>query len=175
MLNTFDPTTELVPESENGLLDTPWALILPGLLGAWNIIIMRNFFANIYESLEESARIDGASDLRIFFSIILPLSKAVLATIFLFIAVGKWNDYFSTILYIQNREKWMLQAVLREMINNTAAAMSRSGVSITDDMMLTPESIKTTTIIVATVPILIVYPFLQKYFVKGVMIGSVKG
>lgn len=158
-----------------GLLDSLWALILPGLLGAWNIIIMRNFFANIHESLEESARIDGASDLRIFFSIILPLSKAVLATIFLFIAVGKWNDYFSTILYIQDREKWMLQAVLREMINNTAAAMSRSGVSITDDMMLTPESIKTTTIIVATVPILIVYPFLQKYFVKGVMIGSVKG
>ena len=159
-----------------GMLDTIWALIFPGLLGAWNIIIMRNFFANIPSALEESARIDGANDIRIFFSIILPLSKAVLATIGLFIAVGKWNDYMSSMLYMNSREKYALQTVLREIINNSAAMMERAGMDMNSaKSQITSESVKTTTIIVATAPILIVYPFLQKYFVKGVMVGSVKG
>lgn len=158
-----------------GLLDTLAALILPRAIGAWNIFIMRNFFANIPESLEESAKIDGASDLLIFFKIILPLSKAVLATIGLFVAVGYWNDFMSTVLYIQSRSKWSLQAVLREILTTTEAALSRHGLTVTHTQYLTTQSVITANIVVTTVPILLVYPFLQKHFVKGVMIGSIKG
>ena len=159
-----------------GLLDTRWALILPSLMNAYNIIIMMNFFKAIPESLEESARIDGASDARIFFQIILPLSKASLATIGLFVAVGYWNDYFSTVLYI-NRDttKWSLQAVLRFLLTNTSEAMSRAGVSATSDINVTPATTRAASTVVTTIPILIVYPFVQKYFVQGVMIGGVKG
>lgn len=157
------------------LIDTLGALILPTALGAWNIFIMRNFFAGIPESLEESARIDGASDLRIFFTIILPLSKAVLATIALFISVQYWNDYFSTILYINSRNLWSLQAVLREIIMSTEQAMQRSGIAVTHSSTITTQGVISANIIIATVPILLVYPFAQKYFIKGVMIGSVKG
>ena len=106
-----------------GLMDNILALILPGLVSAYNCIIMKSFFLSIPESLEESARIDGATDLRIFFSIILPLSKATIATIALFTAVGYWNDYFSTVLYIRSVDKWALQAVLRNMLTNTQQAM----------------------------------------------------
>jgi len=158
-----------------GLVDTLWALILPNAIHAWNIFVMRNFFATIPESLEESARIDGASDLLIFFKIILPLSKAVLATIGLFLAVGYWNDFFSTILYIQSRNKWALQAVLREIVTNTETAMSRHGISAIHQQNITTQSVIMANIVIVTVPIILVYPFVQKYFVKGVMIGSVKG
>jgi putative aldouronate transport system permease protein len=158
-----------------GLIDTLWALILPNAIHAWNIFVMRNFFATIPESLEESARIDGASDLLIFFKIILPLSKAVLATIGLFLAVGYWNDFFSTILYIQSRNKWALQAVLREIVTNTEMAMSRQGMSAVHRQTITTQSVIMANIVIVTVPIILVYPFVQKYFVKGVMIGSVKG
>lgn len=157
------------------LIDTYGALILPGAIGAWNIFIMRNFFASIPASLEESAKIDGASDILIFFRIIIPLSKAVLATIGLFMAVRYWNDYFATILYIQSRSKWSLQAVLREIITSTEQAMQRQGITIVNQSNITSVGVINANIILATVPILLVYPFLQKYFVKGVMIGSVKG
>lgn len=158
-----------------GLIDTLWALILPNAIHAWNIFVMRNFFSTIPESLEESAKIDGASDLLIFFKIILPLSKAVLATIGLFLAVGYWNDFFSTILYIQSRNKWALQAVLREIVTNTEMAMSRQGISAVHHQTITTQSVIMANIVIVTVPIILVYPFVQKYFVKGVMIGSVKG
>lgn len=158
-----------------GLYDTRWALILPLLVSAYNCILMKNFFLSIPESLEESARIDGANDIRIFFSIILPLSKATIATILLFNAVMYWNDYFSSVIYIQSTDKWSLQAVLRFMLTNTQQAMAQAGVNVVAQASTNAVTIKAGSIIVATVPILIVYPFVQKYFVKGVMIGGVKG
>ncbi|UJF31783.1 carbohydrate ABC transporter permease [Paenibacillus hexagrammi] len=157
------------------LFNTLPALILPGLISAWNFFIMRNFFAALPESLEESARIDGATDIRIFFQIILPLSKAVLATIVLFMAVGYWNDFFSSVLYMVDKDKWSLQAVLRQIIGQTSSAMSQAGVDISTESEVSSQSIVMASIIVATTPILLVYPFLQKYFMKGVLVGSLKG
>lgn len=158
-----------------GLLDNRLALILPALVSAYNCIIMKNFFLSIPESLEESARIDGANDIRIFFSIIIPLSKATIATIALFMAVAYWNDYFSTVLYIRSSDKWALQAVLRNMLTNTQQAMAQAGVNVINTSNTNSETIKAGTIVISTVPILVVYPFVQKYFVTGVMIGGVKG
>jgi putative aldouronate transport system permease protein len=158
-----------------GLINNRLALILPGLINAYNVIIMKTFFLSLPVSLEESAKIDGANDVYIFVRIILPLSKAVLATIALFMAVGYWNDFFSTVLYINKGELWSMQAVLRYMITNTAQAMTLAGIAAQDVSNVTEATIKAAAIVVATVPILIIYPFLQKYFVKGVMIGSVKG
>ena len=158
-----------------GLLDNRLALILPALVSAYNSIIMKNFFLSTPESLEESARIDGANDIRIFFSIIVPLSKATIATIALFMAVAYWNDYFSTVLYIRSSDKWALQAVLRNMLTNTQQAMAQAGVNVINTSNTNSETIKAGTIVISTVPILVVYPFVQKYFVTGVMIGGVKG
>lgn len=158
-----------------GLLDNRLALIFPALVSAYNCIIMKNFFLSIPESLEESARIDGANDIRIFFSIIIPLSKATIATIALFMAVAYWNDYFSTVLYIRSSDKWALQAVLRNMLTNTQQAMAQAGVNVINTSNTNSETIKAGTIVISTVPILVVYPFVQKYFVTGVMIGGVKG
>jgi putative aldouronate transport system permease protein len=129
----------------------------------------------IPDSLEESARIDGANDITIFARIIIPLSKATCATIALFLAVGYWNDFFSTVLYIYNGSKWALQAVLRFMLTQTNQAMAQAGVIVNATNNVTAGTIKSASVVVATVPILIIYPFLQKYFVKGVMIGGVKG
>lgn len=111
----------------------------------------------------------------IFWKIILPLSKATIATIALFTAVGYWNDYFSTVLYINTKEKWALQAVLRYMLTNTNQAMQSAGVTVAAATNVTAATIKSASVVIATVPILCVYPFVQKYFVKGVMIGGVKG
>ena len=160
---------------ELGLMDNRLALILPALVSAYNCIIMKNFFMSIPDSLEESARIDGANDVRIFFSIIVPLSKATIATIALFMAVAYWNDYFSTVLYIRSTDKWALQAVLRNMLTNTQQAMAQAGVNVINTSNTNSETIKAGTIVISTVPILVVYPFVQKYFVTGVMIGGVKG
>ena len=157
------------------MIDHITALILPGMLSAWNIFIMKNSFAAMPDSLEESAKIDGANDLIIFFRIVLPLSKAVLATIALFTAVSYWNDYFSTVIYIVSKDNWSLQAVLRELLSSTQEAMSRAGLSVRVEESISGDTIRAATVMVATVPILIVYPFVQKYFIKGVMIGSIKG
>lgn len=157
------------------LIDNRWSLILPGLISAYNVIIMRSFFSTIPESLEESARLDGANDVTIFAKIILPLSKASVATIALFTAVGYWNDYFSSVLYINSKERWALQAVLRYMLTNTNQAMQSAGVTVAASTNVTAATIKAASVVVATIPILCVYPFVQKYFVKGVMIGGVKG
>jgi len=157
------------------LLNTRWALILPGLVSAYNVIIMKSFFQSIPDSLEESARIDGANDVIIFIKIAIPLSKATVAVIALFTAVGYWNDFFSTVLYINDSTKWALQAVLRYMLTNTNQAMQAAGVSVISASNVTAATIKSASVVVATVPILIVYPFLQKYFVQGVMVGGVKG
>ena len=158
-----------------GLIDNRLSLILPGLVSAYNVIIMKSFFQSLPERLEESAKIDGATEVTVFWKIILPLSKATIATIALFTAVGYWNDYFSTVLYINTKERWALQAVLRYMLTNTNQAMQSAGVSVAAATNVTAATIKSASVVVATVPILCVYPFVQKYFVKGVMIGGVKG
>lgn len=158
-----------------GMMNTLWALILPGTISAFNVFVMRSFFRGIPEALEEAATIDGANDLKIFFQVVLPLSKPVLATISLFIAVMYWNDFFSTVLYITDKSKWQLQAMLRDMISNTTQMMQGSGATIGYQQNVSGFTVRMASIIVATIPILIVYPFLQKHFTKGAMIGSIKG
>ena len=158
-----------------GMIDTYWALILPNAINAWNVFVMLSFFRGIPEEMEEAAKIDGANDLTVFFRIVIPVSKAVFATIGLFIAVLYWNDFFSTVLYILDKNMWQLQMVLRDLITNTSQAMAQTGVSMGFQSDVSEFTVKMASIITATLPILIVYPFLQKHFVKGAMIGSLKG
>jgi putative aldouronate transport system permease protein len=157
-----------------GLLNSVWALIIPVLISPWNLIVFSQFFKSIPEELNEAALIDGANPFTVFWKIILPLSKPALATFGLFYAVSHWNAYFSGILYISNPKLWPIQVLLRQIVvvNDT------SSLSVTEQVLTNPppaETIQMAAILLATVPILIVYPFLQKHFAKGVMIGSVKG
>lgn len=155
------------------LLDTRLAIILPSAISAFNLIIMRTAFQAVPESLEESARIDGAGDWTILFRVVLPLSMPVVAVMLLFYGVSHWNSWFYATIFLQSRELYPLQVILREiLISNDTNAMS-VGVG-TGDQMAIGETIKYATIVIATVPILFLYPFLQKYFVKGVMIGAIK-
>jgi putative aldouronate transport system permease protein len=155
------------------LLDTRLALIVPSAISAFNLIIMRTAFQGVPDSLEEAARIDGAGDWTILFRVVLPLSMPVVAVMLLFYGVSHWNSWFYASIFLQSRELYPLQIILREiLIANDTNAMS-VGVG-TSDQMAVGETIKYATIIVATVPILFLYPFLQKYFVKGVMIGAIK-
>jgi len=162
-----------------GLYNTPWVLIIPGAISVYNMIITRTFFQNsIPAELGEAAVVDGCSDFRYFFAILLPLSKAVLAVITLYYAVGHWNSYFSAMIYLNTRSLWPLQLFLREiLINNQFSAEMLT--TMTDDeirkLQGMSDLLKYAFIVVATVPILMVYPFIQKYFAKGVMIGSIKG
>lgn len=154
--------------------DSLWALILPTAISTYNLLIMRTNFASIPDSLEEAARIDGASDYVILFRIILPLSMPVIAVMILFYGVGHWNSWFQAMLFIRTKSKYPLQLILREilLINSVGTMM---GNTTGADQYMMGESIRYATIIVATVPVLFVYPFIQKYFVKGIMIGAVKG
>jgi len=136
---------------------------------------MVSFFRGIPEEVEEAAKIDGAHDLTVFFRIVLPLSKPVLATVGLFISVGYWNDFFSSVLYTTSKDMWQLQMVLKDIISNTSAAISQAGISIGVQQEINTFTVKMASILVSSIPILIVYPFLQKHFVKGAMIGSIKG
>lgn len=155
------------------LMDTRWIYILPGLIPVFSMLVLRNFFMAIPTELEESAKIDGANDVSILFRIILPLSKPVLATLALWAAVGHWNAWFDAVLYVTDQNKQVLQFFLREIvITNTDA--ETFGRTVVGNFEYT-SSIKAATIMFAALPILIVYPFLQKYFVKGTMIGSLKG
>ena len=155
------------------LLDTRWALIIPGAISTWNLIIMRTSFKGIPVSLEESARMDGANDWTILIRIILPLSLPVLSVMVLFYAVAHWNSYFSAMIYLRNRELFPLQLILREILLSNSVESMTTGVDNAERYSI-GETIKYATIMVATVPILFLYPFLQKYFVKGVMIGAIK-
>ncbi len=157
-----------------GLMDSIWALVLPSAISAYNVIIARNFFMNIPDSLEESARIDGANDLIILWKIIIPVSMPIIATITLWVAVGHWNAWFDSLIYTQTAKKQVLQVVMRRIILEGTQDMMNPNAE-EEAMHVNTETIKATTVIVTTVPILVVYPFIQKYFVKGVMIGSVKG
>jgi putative aldouronate transport system permease protein len=158
---------------ELGLLDTLWALILPGAISAFNLIVIRNFFMNIPEELIESARIDGASDVRVLWSIVLPLSTAVLAAIGLFYGVNHWNSFFNAILYINDTELWPVQVVLRQIVLQGQNLSDVDAVS--EAIAPPPVTIQMAAVVVATIPILLVYPFLQKFFTKGVLTGSIKG
>ncbi|HHV97844.1 MAG TPA: carbohydrate ABC transporter permease [Clostridiaceae bacterium] len=158
------------------LLNTIWALILPSMLSVFNMLIVKNFFEQLPESIEEAAIIDGASNMRVLFTIILPISTPVIATVSLFYAVDYWNNYFSAVLYITKQNLRPLQQYLYELIQSSMNLTDEMGVIKDLDLALDviPESIRAATIVVSTVPILLAYPFLQKYFVKGITIGSVK-
>lgn len=157
-----------------GLDDSLWALILPSALSTYNLIIMRSGFASIPETLHEAAEIDGANELYILFKIYIHLAKATIAVMILYYAVAYWNSWFNAAIYLMDRNKYPLQLVMREiLIANDVNSMS--GTTNSADTEMIAMSIKYAAIIVATLPILVVYPFLQKYFVGGVMIGSVKG
>ncbi len=165
--------TFLVVKNLN-LVDSVWALILPSAMNVFNFIVMRTFFTQLPESLEEAAVLDGCNDLSCLFKIVLPLSLPIIATIGLFYAVAYWNEYFSALMYVQSPEKFTLQLRLRQLLfteelnqlNNNTEAMGNQVMA---------ESLKMASIVVATLPIVAVYPWLQKYFVKGVMLGAVKG
>lgn len=158
-----------------GLIDSYFALIIPTAINAFNLIIMRNFFQNIPDGLEESAKMDGCSDWGILFRIVLPLSMPAIATISLFYAVTYWNTYLSAILYLNDNAKWPVQIILRQIVI-LASGLSADSSGFDDGYAAPPEqTIKMAVIVVATIPVLIVYPFLQKHFAKGALLGSIKG
>jgi len=156
-----------------GLYDTRWAIVLPVAVSTWNLIIARTFFkASIPDSIIESARIDGANDLIILLKIVLPVSKAIVAVLTIFYAVGHWNSWFTATLYLIRVEMHPLQLYLRKLLIAADSFFMEPDLSIF--MLAILQQIKFSSIVVATVPILCVYPFFQKYFVKGVMLGSIK-
>ncbi len=153
-----------------GLLDTRWAVIIPTAIGTWNLLIMRTAFASIPDSLEEAAKIDGANHFTLLFKILVPVSKATMAVILLFYAVGHWNSWFNAMIYLPtSRNLYPMQLFLREILVTSSEVTSGD-----NEINYMGELVKYSTIIVSTLPILCLYPFLQKYFVKGVMMGSVK-
>ncbi len=160
------------------LTNTIWALVFSGTFSVFNLFIMKNYFESLPESIEESARIDGASNLVTLYRIVIPMSLPVIATITLFYSVGFWNNYFAGVLYITTPKLKPLQQYLYDLITmalNTTDATGNISGDINSIMNLSGENVRSATIVVSTLPILLVYPFLQKYFVKGVTIGSVKG
>lgn len=161
-----------------GLMNTPLALILPGAISFFNVIIVRTFFANtIPDSLEEAASIDGANTWTYFLKVVLPLSKAIIAIMVLYYAVGHWNSYFNAMIYINDVELQPLQLVLRNILINDSTVDMMESMDMTEQIerMRIAQSMKYGIIIVSAAPLLCIYPFVQKYFVKGVMIGAVKG
>ena len=157
------------------LTDTPWVLIIPGALSVFNIIIMRTSMENVPMELSEAAKIDGASDLRILWSVILPLCKATFSVIMLFTAVAKWNDYFSALLYLPKRsDLYPLQMVLREILITSTADFSCISFDMADSATVYKKGIEYASIVVSTLPVICIYPFIQKYFVTGVTMGAVK-
>ncbi|MFH5184255.1 carbohydrate ABC transporter permease [Paenibacillus sp. TAB 01] len=157
-----------------GLINSLWSLMLPAMISVFNMLVIKSYYESLPEALEDSAKMDGASTYTILFRIILPLSGPVLATIALFYAVYYWNDFFNPMLYINDPSLKPLQLYLRDIVMD-ADSSSALNKSVDDMMNVSPEGIRAATVIASTIPILLVYPFLQKYFIKGVLIGSVKG
>ncbi len=157
-----------------GLYDSRLAIILPTAISTYNLIVMRTAFSAVPASLEESAKLDGANDFTILWKIMLPVTKASLAVVTLFYAVAHWNEWFSATVFLRDRTKYPLQLFLREIIISNATQTANGEISSVDGVMFLDELLKYCTIIISTVPILCVYPFIQKYFVSGVMVGSVK-
>lgn len=166
-----------------GLIDSMWALILPGAASVWNIIVARTFFqSTMPRELQEAAYIDGCTNMRLFIKIVLPLSAPIIAVMALFYGVGHWNSYFSALIYLNDEAKYPLQMILRQILvlqemsaETTGAAVSSSVAAAMNNKAEIASLVKYSVIIVSTLPIVAVYPFLQRYFVQGVMIGSVKG
>lgn len=156
------------------IYDTIWVSSIPYAISTFNVIIMRSFFESIPDSLEEAAIIDGANDFQLFYMIIIPLSKPVIAVILLYYGVGQWNSWFPATMFARNRDLYPLQVFLREIIIENSSVSADNIIDMVENTFAS-ELVKYCTIVVSTVPILIVYPFLQKYFEKGVMIGAVKG
>ena len=160
-----------------GLLNSRWALILPGLLGAWHCILMLNFFRKMPASLVEAAKIDGAGELYILLRIVIPLSGPVIAAIALFNAVGYWNSFFGAMIYLRTRDLWPLAMLLREILLEARTSLLNAGGNIAEiDMAeVSPITLQYAMLMTSMLPIMCVYPFLQKYFAKGVLVGSIKG
>ncbi len=158
-----------------GLYNTRWAIVIPGAVAAWYIIITRTFFQTIPDSLEESAIIDGASEFRVMMSIYVPLSKPILAVLTLFYAVGHWNSFFAAMIYLSDVRKQPLQIYLRRILIEATAEIQRAIQGNIQERSAIGVQLKYSSIIVSIIPIICVYPYLQKYFVKGVLIGSIKG
>lgn len=161
-----------------GMLDTMWALVIPGVVGAWSILVARTFFqSSIPDQLVEAAKIDGASDFYMFIKIVLPLSMPIIAVMALFHAVGLWNQYFNALIYLSDRDKYPLQLILREILVVNQAQLGEGSGEQTESLIQqvrTGGLIKYAVIIISSLPLLIVYPFLQRFFVQGVLIGSIK-
>ena len=157
-----------------GLLDTFWVLVLPGMLSTYNMILMKSFFQSMPRELEESAYVDGANDLIVLVKITLPLSKAMLATIALFYAVSRWNGFMDAILYINGGSMYTIQLRLRQLIQASQVSSMMEEIPEMKENLIA-ETIKASCLVFSMIPVMIIYPWLQKYFVKGVMIGSVKG
>ena len=155
------------------LLNTYWALILSSLTSAWDIVVVRSFFMSIPATMEESARIDGCNDLQVFFRIILPLSMPVIATFTLFFMVRHWNTYFNALIYISDTKKWTLQLMVKQLVIDSDA--SGIGQTLGGDLAPPQETMRMASVVLSMLPIMCVYPFLQKHFAKGVMVGSIKG
>lgn len=160
-----------------GMLNTVWALVIPNAVGVWNIIIARTFFqATIPKEMLEAAIVDGCTNRKFFVSVVLPLSTSLIAVMVLFYSVGHWNSYFNALIYLKDKEMYPLQLVLREiLVQNSMEIGTVNDRALMEQRQLLAESIKYAAIIIASIPVLILYPFLQKYFVKGIMIGSIKG
>lgn len=157
-----------------GLGNSIWALILPSCWSSWNMILMRNFFNAVPDSLEESAKLDGANDIQVLFKIVIPLSKSIIATIALFFAVGFWNSWYNSLLFIDDSTKQPLMMFLKKIMETKNVGSSLVGSSSMGSLPAS-ESLRMATVVACTLPILCSYPFVQKYFVKGVMVGSIKG
>lgn len=158
-----------------GLLNSMWALVLPGAVGAFNIIIMRNFFQAIPRELLDSARIDGASEMGILFRIVLPLSKPALAVVALWVALSNWNAWFDALLYISDPDKQVLQMFVRNAVVSRTTPLVDGGLDPALQGLVSSDTLSAAALIVATLPIICLYPFLQKYFARGILLGSVKG
>jgi putative aldouronate transport system permease protein len=159
-----------------GLMNSYLVYIMIGMVNAFNLVLMRNFILNMPRELEESARIDGASEFQILFRIVVPLMKASIATIGLFYAIGHWNDFWTPLLFITDQRRWSLPLLLRSIIyHNDMTGMGTIDIMLMRERVINPENIQAATIIFATVPIALVYPFLQKHFTKGILIGAIKG
>lgn len=158
-----------------GLMNSIWALVLPGLVSAFTLVITRNFMMALPEALEESAKMDGANEIVILFRIIIPLSLPIIATLSLWVAVGHWNAWFDSLIYTSDAHKQVLQVVMRRIVLLGSKDMMDVNKFDDPNLVANPDTIKAATIMVTILPILLMYPFLQKYFVKGVLVGSMKG
>ncbi|MBN2984909.1 carbohydrate ABC transporter permease [Cohnella algarum] len=156
-----------------GLTNTLWSLMIPSAISAFNLIVLKNFFQQIPSEVEDSAKIDGCNDVEVFFRIALPLSGPAIATFALFYSVDHWNTFFNAVLYLNDSSKWTIQVYLREIVILAQSNIGDS--SRLEEMNIQPLTIRMAVVVFATLPIMLVYPFLQKHFVKGVMLGSVKG